>query len=464
MPYIGFDKPKQESTEEEIEKREKEINEQQKSVQKEEICLSKRKLESLREIYSEVVVHDYGDDYHKSEEELREQNIFYEKFGMLNGRKRNFAKLTEYINATRQSVEFVQAVADRQTFYPKEEFLRLWSKDKIKINGFQMPRYTGKDKKRISKQALAEFILTDEPAEEFLKPVETKIIDSVETLEQQKQRLFTEKEFDEIMGTIHFEETLEDTEIIDTAREETYEDLPVATYISQKEYKHFSEDNPGFTLTVKDTIRDNRGCSSYRNEVYYDMEEDDLEVLSKYERAYRYKSSSELPEFKGSLMNAGDYQKYMKKLDNWFMENTRVTLNGKSYTREEANQIHIKELLESNGWNILKLWNSREKEKKMKKYIKGMRRREEQLRAELTRAEEARTAYENGKGKRTMRDASLAKSKKKKKKKDKYLKNAVDKKQKRIDEMLLSTANSRDRDFDEYKGAALDWTISKMNE
>lgn len=463
MPYIGFDKPKQESTEEEIEKREKEINEQQKTVQREEISLSKRKLESLREIYSEVVVHDYGDDYHKSEEELREQNIFYEKFGMLNGRKRNFAKLTEYINATRQSVEFVQAVADRQTFYPKEEFLRLWSKDKIKINGFQMPRYTGKDKKRISRQALAEFILSGEPAEEFLKPVETTIIDSVETLEQQKRRLFTREEFDDIMSTMQFEETLEDTTIIDSAREETYANLPVATYISQKDYKHLSEDNPGFALTVKDTIRDNRGQSSYRNEVYYDMEEDDLEVLSKYEKAYRYKSSSDIPVFKGSLMNTGDYQKYMRKLDNWMMENTRVTVNGKSYTRDEANQIHIKELLESNGWNILKLWNSKEKEKKMKKYIKGMRRREEQLRAELSRAEEARTAYENGKGKRTMKDASLVKSKKKKKK-DKRLKKAVDRKQKRIDEMLLSTANSRDRDFDEYKGAALDWTISKMDE
>lgn len=463
MPYIGFDKPTQESTEEEIEKREKEINERQQKVEKEVISLSKRKIESLREIYSEVVVHDYGDDYHKSEEELREQNIFYEKFGMLNGRKRNFAKLTDYINATRQSVEFVLAVADRQTFYPKEEFLRLWSKDKIKINGFQMPRYTGKDKKRISKEALAEFILSDEPADEFLKPAERIIIDSVETLEQQRMRLFTEEEFDEIMSTVQFEETLEDTTIIDTAREETYINLPVATYISQKDYKRLSEENPGFALTVKDTIRDNRGQLSYRDELYRDMQEDDLEVLSKYEKAYRYKSSSDIPRFKGSLMNTSDYQKYMRKLDNWVMENTRVTVNGKSYTREEANQIHIKELLESNGWNILKLWNCRDKEKKVKKYLKDMRRREEQLRDELSRAEEARTAYENG-DKRTMKDASIGKLKKKKKKKDKHLKKAVDKKQKKIDEMLLSVAHSRDDNFDEYKGAALDWTMSKMNE
>lgn len=462
MPYIGFedDLKKPESSEEEIEKREKQIKEQQSKVQKEEISLSKRKLESLREIYSEVVVHDYGDDYHKSAEELRQQNVFYEKFGMLNGRKRNFAKLTEYITVTRQCIEFVRAVADRQTFYPREEFIRLWSKDKIKINGFQMPRYTGKDKKRISRKALAEFILGDEPPEEFLKPIEATIIDSEEMLEEQKRRLFTKKEFDEIMATMQFEETIEDTRIVDTAREETYENLPVATYIPAKDYKEFSKENPGFAVIVKDTVRDNRRSPSYREELYYDIEEDDYKVLEKYEKAYKYKSSSQIPEMKGSLMNKSDYEKYMRKLEAWEMENTRVSVNGKFYTREEANTIHLKELLDSQGWNILKLWNHKEKEKKMKDYLKRMRKREERLKRELTKVEDARTAYESsGKSTRTMKDVSTYTKKKKKKKKDKNLEKGVSKKKAKLDEMLLGVAGRDDKDFKAYKGDALDWTM-----
>ena len=94
----------------------------------------------------------------------------------------------------------------------------------------------------------------------------------------------------------------------------------------------------------------------------------------------------------------------------------------------------------------------------MKNYLKRMRKREDRLKKELTKVEDARTAYESSGSTRTMKDANTY-TKKKKKKKDKNLEKGVSKKKAKLDEMLLGVAGRDDKDFKAYKGDALDWTM-----
>ena len=67
MPSIGFgDEEKKELTEEQIEQRSEEIKKSQSiKPERDHIKFSQKRLDKLRSIYSEVVVHDYGYSYQK---------------------------------------------------------------------------------------------------------------------------------------------------------------------------------------------------------------------------------------------------------------------------------------------------------------------------------------------------------------------------------------------------------------
>ena len=465
MPVVGLDdeiRQQQVTTEEEIERFEQSTSEESRRIRtKEEITLSKKKLESLEKLYDDVVVHDYGDDYHKTSEELEKENAFFQLYRKISGKKQKYRSLPEYIRATRDCLEFLYAVASRQHIYEKEDFITMWANDEIRITGMYLPKYKGKDRKRINGKALAEYILSDEDPENFIKEEEAPIIDSEEMLDQQIAQLFTVGEYNEIMRDVK-EGLMEqpDGEFIDTKRPSTYEGLPIAIESSRKDIRKIMEKNPGLSLTIKESLRNSRRFDNFADQMVYDLHEEDYDAIRKYDEAYGVSSSSDIPSLHGSLMDGDDYQEIMDALDEWDWNNGRVEYHGKWMSKEELNESFLKELLDQNGFNIRALWNERSKEKCLKEFLKKERKREEKLRRELSRVKEENDKRD--KQLKHMSDADIRKLTRKQRTRNKKNKKLKKKKKKQLDEILLGTVGSADASFKKYENEALDWSFGKM--
>jgi len=483
MPSLGFgDEEKKELTEEQIDERSEEIKKNLNlQPEQEHFKFSKRKLEQLRETYSHSYVHDYGDGYHKSEEDLKAQNALYDIYRKIAGKKQSYRKIDEFIVAYRNCLEFVKAVAREQKVYSYEEYLHLWSKGKIRINGMYLPKYKGKDRKRISWKALGEYILSGDDPKGFITDTATHDITTREELDKAREELFTVEEYQKIMyDAMHMEEDdYEDTEdtMIDEDVPESYEKKPIATYLTKEEQKKLLSNTPGLTQIVREVVtqgeKAERRAHGYVGELAYQFDTDDLSTIEKYNRAYGVESMSDLPVFKGSIMNKKDYKSYLRALEEWNFRNTKIKVDGRYRTLEEENEVRAKEILDQNGMNVRMFWSNSRQDEKINKWLKKSRQKEKELRKQLSRLDEI-----NGKGEKNEKNRGLSdaekyrkykelekkdkeKAKKKKAKKgETVIKHAAKKKQKRIDNAILGSVGQGS--YQEYAKEALDFTSSNM--
>ena len=109
--------------------------------------ISEKKRKELEEVYSRVAVHDFGDDYHLSEEERRKRNKYYEVFAKLKKCKRKFRKLDEYVKVYRLCMNALQVVAEENGIYDPDKFIRMTIRGDIEVYGLSFPKYVGKNKK-----------------------------------------------------------------------------------------------------------------------------------------------------------------------------------------------------------------------------------------------------------------------------------------------------------------------------
>ena len=123
----------------------------------------------MEETYGVAIVHDFGDEYHLTDEEREAQNNYYKLFARLNKCKRKYRKINEYVDCARISLQCLQAVAENNTVYSTDEFMSMVMKEKIMVNGWFYPKYNGRDRKQLSWDYITEFILGDRPSEELLK-------------------------------------------------------------------------------------------------------------------------------------------------------------------------------------------------------------------------------------------------------------------------------------------------------
>jgi len=483
MPSLGFgDEEKKELTEEQIEARSEEIKKNlNMQPEQEQFKFSKRKLEQLRAMYSHSYVHDYGDGYHKSEEDLKAQNALYDVYRKIAGKKQSYRKIDEFIVAYRNCLDFVKAVARGQKVYSYEEYLHLWSKGKIRINGMYTPKYKGKDRKRISWKALGEYILSDDDPKGFIIDTAVHDITTKEELDKAREELFTVDEYKKIMyNALHMDEDeYEDTEeiMVDEDVPESYEKKPIATYLSKEEQKDLLSGTPGLTQLVREVVaqgeKADRRAHGYVNELAYQFDTDDLSTIEKYNRAYGVETMTDLPVFKGSLMSKKDCKSYLRALEEWNFKNTKIKVDGRYRTLEEENEIRAKEVLDKNGMNVRMFWTNSRQDEKIDKWLKKSRQKEKELRKQLSRLDEI-----NGKGEKNEKNRGLSdaekyrkykelekkdKAKKKKKKAKKgelIVKHAAKQKQKRIDNAILGSVGKGS--YQEYAKEALDFTSSSM--
>ncbi len=481
MPSIGFgDEEKKELTEEQIEQRSEEIKKAQSAKpERDHIKFSQKRLDKLRSIYSEVVVHDYGDSYHKSKEELKDENQFYELFQEINGKKRNYRRLPEYIIAYRHCLNFLHAVAAKQDVYSEEEFVDLYFRGKIHVTGMYIPAYKGKDRKRISQEALMEYILSDGDPNEFIEKDPLPEITSKEELDEMRARVFSPEQYKRMIESAFIDDyqDVEDT-MIDPDSPKTYEDKPVAMDLTKEEQKKIFSKNPGLSMIVKEVAdrAERSQVRGYSSEYVFDFESDDLATFDKYNRVYGVKDMDEVPEFHGSVQSKKDFKNYLRDIEEWEFRNIRVKVDGRYRTLEEQNDADAKAALDQAGYNIRMFWNNQERDREVKKYLKTAKQKEKELRKRLSTMESLGKTTDPDGRERNLSDSERyerwkqfekdqkkkekrkSKPSKKDKKATKVLKNGVKKKKRKVDDFLLGVSGNGNKSMKEYKKENLDFT------
>ena len=422
------------------------------------IKLKPEREEKIKEEFDCVVVHEFGDEYHLSEEERIAKNKFYEAFKVFSKCKHKYRKLDEYVVAMREALKCLEFVAENNGIYPPDKFKKLFLKDKIFINGLTFPQFRGRERKTISWEYLTEFIMSDRPASE-INPKHDDDILSSDDLENLEDVLFDDGELDRILEPDSPEEEYRKNLFFDVDTQDQGDDN-VVVFLDTKSSRKLIKKQPEFLYQIKEMRREGIRKSKLSRYVY-DLTADDIDAIAEYDQERGYYSSSDVPEFKGDMMNDDDYNRYLMELEDWEKNEIKENYHGKLKTQQEIAEIELKQTLESHGWNIRNLYGNKEKEAKLKRIQKKEKKREKELRRKLVEVQRRR--------KRRMGE-DVEDEKRGKKKKKKSGKSKVDKEKKRykaetkenIDEFLLGTADRIDSSFGEYKEESLDWSWSSI--
>lgn len=417
------------------------------------VSVPQRRIDEFKEKFDCVVVNDFGDDYHLSEEEREAKNKFYTAFRKFSKCKRKYRKIGEYVIAMREALNCLDAVAKHNgALIDPDEFKNDFFKGKIEIVGLKLPKFVGRDKKRIDKDYLSEFILSDKDPSILLK--ELNKVDEVYSEEELKDfasTLFTKEELDEIISNSEIDDnSITNVEYLADDEDDFY-GKNVCVPLSDKDTKKFIRNNPALVYILKNQKMKARQLDSI-SKFAYDFSLEDIEELATYDTSHNRGmiGKSEMPVFHGDVTDSKAYHKYLIELDDWMKSHITEEYLGKTRTIEQIEEIKIKELLDEGGWNIRAFAEAKEKEKKLKKIRKSEKKREKELKAQLMSLQEKRnrhrklgTDYDDEDVKK-----ALKKDAKNKKKSKKKAKNA-------IDDILLT--KNRQASFKDFKENALDW-------
>ena len=378
--------------------------------ERKEVYLSPERLEAVQREMNSVVVRDFGDEYHLTEEERRAKNKYYDTFKALKKAKKKYRRINEFVQVMRQALHCLDVVAESNGIYEPEDFKIKFLRGEIYINGLKFPKYNGKNRKDISWEYLSEFILSDKDPSELLPSRNDDEILTDEELKRNEEQLFEKGELERIFAPETAEEEHERNVFFDVDTD-SQDGKSIAVYLSKKQVKKFMKSQPEFMHEIRDIKRE-QSAVSHLDQYAYDLTQDDFRSIERYDRKHGYETSSQMPEFKGDIMNDDDYNRYMLKLKEYEEDHVKESYAGRMKTLGEIRELEIKELLEESGWNIRALYNNKEKEKKLKKAIERDKKREKQLKRQL------RKVQSRNKNRRMNDDDSKKKKKKKKKKKD----------------------------------------------
>ena len=421
------------------------------------VFIPEKRIQQMKEEYDCVVVHDFGDEYHLSEEERIAKNKFYEAFKRFSKCKHKYRKLDEYIIAMREALHCLEFVAENNGIYSPEEFKKMFFRNKIYVNGLIFPEFKGREKKQISWEYLTEFILSDADPKDILPNRKDDDIYTSDDYEEMEDILFDDGELDKILAPESDEEIQRKNLFFDVDEDEPNGDTVI--FLDNKASKKIIKAQPEFLYEIKEMKRENRKIDKLSSFVY-DMTSDDIEAIADYDREHNYQSSSDIPEFKGDMTNDNDYRRYLMELDEWEKTQIKDNYHGKLKTLEQIQELELKQLLENHDWNIRNLYENKEKEEKLRKIQKKEKQREKELRKKLIEVQNRRKrrmgedVHEEPKSKKKKKKKSDGGKKKKDKLIEKYKKETSE----NINEFLLGAAGRLDGDFKDYKDEALDWS------
>lgn len=407
---IGFDNmeiPEEIRGEEKVSKKGKrQLVDKTKSV-----FISEKKLKEIEEEYETVVVHEFGDDYHLTEEEKEEKNQYYKAFSKLNKSKHKYRRLDEYIRVMRLALHCLNLVAENNMIYDPEDFKVKCLQGKIKVSGLFFPEYKGKDRKSLSWKYISEFILSEQDPSELMKQKEEVFSES--EMEDLSHKLFDQKELDQIIEFSENREKESHDNLIRLIKDDE-KHSEVVDVMSKKEVREMMKTHPELVMAIRDVKKDMRSAEIIKDTFASDLTYDDLEKIRQYDQKHNYAglSVTEMPKFKGCMLDDKDFDRYMYQLQNYAEETIREDYHGKMKTLAEIRELEVKSLLEENNWNIRNLYNNRELEEKRKQMKKEGEKKERKIKKRLLKIQKRNRK----RSKRLMGEDLTTKKKKKKKK------------------------------------------------
>ena len=392
--------------------------------------------EMMKSEFSEVVVHDFGDEYHLSEEERKKKFKYYEAFKTFSKYKHKFRKFPDYIKAMREALKCLDLVAQDNFIYTPDKFKKLFFRGKIWIAGLTLPEFKGAGRRSVDTEYLLDYILSDAPAEDFLKETDREIY-TKEELEESYEYLFTDEEKAIIEKAIEDREKEVDNTIY--VPDDAYsdgEDIPpdMCLNISSKKVKKMVKILPDLGNLYKELNKKHKKSIQGMSGYISNMLSSEMESFSLYDND-NYVVLSKMPKFKGDMTNDVEYNKYMAKLEEWANTQIKYQYNGKLKTQEEINGIELRKALENNNWDIRNLFGNKERRKKLEKIRKEQAKKEKILKQQLIKLQ---TAKKRKLGE-DYEDEKLSKAEKKLRKKGKKLKKKADKTLKEIDKKVSKT-------------------------
>ena len=444
--------------------------------------IPERRIQQFLDEYDCVVVNDFGDLYHMSEEERTRNNRFYEIFKEVKGYKNSYRHIEEYITVVRKVLKCLDDFAKVNMAMPPEKFKKAYLRGDIYITGLRFPKYKGKDKKNINSEYLTEFILSDKDPSEFYQKSEIYLTD--DEIKEQATDYFTPEELNKICNTVDENANKFGTYYFDPKEDETY-GMNVAVDLSQRESRKLLNKTPELALAIDNMDKIARQKNNLLNSIgayASDFTADDIEAIAEYDQRNTYIKANKIPKFKGNLNSNKDYDRYMQKLKEFDESHTRTLYKGKLKTKEEIEEIELNGVLEDNGWNIRKLWGYEEEYKKMKKIDKLDEQRYKETKKKLLKIDYQRRLRNGDKDaekeyqkeladldKETKKKKGKGKGKNKNKKfkfddskSNKRTEKLVSKKQKELrddaDDFISNIITGTDEDdFKDYKKESLNW-------
>ena len=407
--------------------------------------LPARRIEELKQIYSEVIVRDFGDSYHKSEEQLERENEFAKYQKKLASLKTRYTNLEQFIHAMRTCVEFLTVLAyskTNQLLMDPETFIKKVLRGKIKVAGLNFPKYKGRDRKDLNWKIVEEYILdTEKDPAELVAKGETQDDVSREDMENPEEALH--KYFSDEQIKFIFQDSKELKTSVSVEYDESIDGrrVGVARPVSKKELNNLTKLIPDVQQGIRSfrqLANVNRALSTFA----YELERDAYEYISDLDEKRGISSGREMPKFEGSLMNEDDYKRYLYQLEEYAERNQRVEYNGRMITLADFREESLKDNLAACGWDVTKLYDVTEKIKKQEKARKRDEAKEKRLRKELTRIKKRKERRESGELINTKKKKGV--KKKHKKKSDKF------------DDVAVSASNTGASDFNDYESRMRD--------
>jgi hypothetical protein len=316
------------------------------------IKLTPARIEQFCGEFNEVVVNDFGDEYHLTEEEREAQNQFYAAFRVVRKLKKVYRNAVKYVEAMREILKCLDIIAERNGVYEPEKFKMMYFKGKIEIYGLQFPRFKGPEKKMIDSRYLMEFILGDDPA----YMIDPRYVDESETkyedlpLEERLKRWnpehlkLIETPLDHRFETEYFDPDEDDPD-----------GTNVVPYLTEKEYKK---------LCKIDEFKDVMGMVERRLSLKDNLESairqnfvsDEFDKIAQYDKKHGYKSKDDFPEFHGDLTDkygrtSKAFKRWERDVEKWEKKHNLVNYYGKMITEEEHEDIILREMIEDAGMN-----------------------------------------------------------------------------------------------------------------
>lgn len=385
------------------------IDETKSVIKHRDVYISDKTKNRLLEEYDTVAVYDYGDDYHIPEDELRARNKFYDAFRKINNKKKKYNRLDDYVDAMRKVLYCLDLVAQNNFVYAPDVFKQKWLNGEIEISGLDRITYKGKDRKRINWKYVIDFILSDRDPKEILETKEDDEYMTEEQIHAYYDSLFDEKELNYLLD--HSNDAENEIKFCNNILDRKLVAAP-AENKSKKLFKEFPEVIVGLKHYKKS--RDDADIAAeYGTNLTYE----DMEQIQRYDVQQNFKNSSNnvMPVYKGSLLDDDEFDSYMWRLRQWNDEHIKENYSGKMKSMEEINELEIKEVLQSNGWNIRKLYDNerelekrKEQKKQAEKNIKKIKKRLTKMTEEKKKLQEEHDSLtgrnDNKKKKRKMGD------------------------------------------------------------